>query len=102
MNRTKLKNYAPQARREFIQAMRDRAAFYGLTATKIEPVVERGDVAVILGRELPLAVSKKRQKLAERIKLDGFDHTIEALSYTWFNRLVAIRYMELRGYLDHG
>ena len=38
MNRTKLKNYAPQARRDFIQAMIDRAAFYGLTAKKTEPV----------------------------------------------------------------
>ena len=38
MNRTKLKNYAPQARRDFIQAMTDRAAYFGLTATKIEPV----------------------------------------------------------------
>ena len=31
MNRTKIKNYAPQARRDFIQAVTDRAAFYGLT-----------------------------------------------------------------------
>ncbi|MEI7688047.1 MAG: SAM-dependent methyltransferase, partial [Planctomycetota bacterium] len=102
MNRTKLKNYAPQARREFIQAMTDRAAFYGLTAKKIEPVAERGDVAVIAGREFPLAVARKRKRLVERIKADGFEQTIEALSYTWFNRFVAIRYMELHGYLDHG
>ena len=27
---------------------------------------------------------------------------MEALAYTWFNRLVAIRFMELHGYLDHG
>ena len=27
---------------------------------------------------------------------------MEALAYTWFNRLVAIRYMELHGYLEHG
>ena len=32
MNRTKIKNYAPQARRDFLQAVTDRAAFYGLTA----------------------------------------------------------------------
>ena len=38
MNRANLKNYAPQARREFIQVMKDRAAFYGLKANKIEPV----------------------------------------------------------------
>ena len=73
MNRTKLKNYAPQARRDFIQAMTDRAAFYGLTAKKIEPVVERGDVAVIAGREHPRAVAKKRKQLEERIRRHGFD-----------------------------
>jgi type II restriction/modification system DNA methylase subunit YeeA len=102
MNRTKLKNYAPQARRDFIQAMTDRAAFYGLTANKIEPVVERGDVAVIAGREHPRAVAKKRKQLEDRIKRHGFEHTMEALAYTWFNRLVAIRFMELHGYLEHG
>ncbi len=102
MNRTKLKNYAPQARRDFIQAMTDRAAFYGLSAKKIEPVVTQGDVAVIGGRSHPRAVAKKRQQLEERITRHGFEPTMEALAYTWFNRLVAIRFMELHGYLDHG
>ena len=32
----------------------------------------------------------------------GFEQTMEALAYTWFNRLVAIRFMELHGYLEHG
>jgi hypothetical protein len=102
MNRTKLKNYAPQARRDFIQAMTDRAAFYGLTAKKTEPVVERGDVAVIGGRSHPRAVAKKRKALEDRIERHGFGPTMEALAYTWFNRLVAVRFMELHGYLDHG
>ena len=102
MNRTKLKNYAPQARKDFIQAMTDRAAYYGLTAQKIEPVVEQGDVAVIGGRSFPRAIAKKRKALEDRIKKDGFAPTMEALAYTWFNRLVAIRYMELHGYLEHG
>lgn len=102
MNRTKLKNYAPQARRDFIQAMTDRAAYFGLTATKIEPVAEKGDVAVIGGRSFPRAVAKKRKALEDRIKKQGFGPTMEAMAYTWFNRLVAIRFMELHGYLDHG
>ncbi len=102
MNRTKLKNYAPRARRDFIQAMTDRAAYFGLTAKKIEPVVEQGDVAVIGGRSFPRAVAKKRKALEDRIKKQGFGPTMEAMAYTWFNRLVAIRFMELHGYLDHG
>jgi hypothetical protein len=102
MNRTKLKTYAPQARRDFIQAMTDRAAFYGLTAKKIEPVVERGDVAVIAGREHPRSVAKRRKQLEDRIQRHGFEQTMEALAYTWFNRLAAIRFMELHGYFNHG
>lgn len=102
MNRNKLRTYAPEARREFIQAMTDRAAFFGLTAKAVEPAVVRGDVAVIAGRDHPRAVAEKRQKLEARIARDGFEQTMEAMAYTWFNRFVAIRFMELHGYLDHG
>jgi type II restriction/modification system DNA methylase subunit YeeA len=102
MNRTKLKNYAPQARRDFIQAVTDRAAFYGLTAKKTEPVIEKGDTVLIGGRAYPRAVGERRKGLEERVRQHGFEQTMEALAYTWFNRLVAIRFMELHGYLDHG
>jgi len=102
MNRTALKNYAPQSRREFIQAVKDQAAHFGLTNKKTEPIVEKGDVAIIGGRAFPRSIVEKRQRLEERIKRDGFEHTMEALAYTWFNRLVAIRFMELHGYFDHG
>jgi type II restriction/modification system DNA methylase subunit YeeA len=102
MDRTKLKNYAPKARRDFIEAMTERAAFYGLTDAKTEPIVEKGDVAVIGGRSFPISVARKRKSLEDRIKRHSFQHTMEAMAYTWFNRLVAIRYMELHGYLDHG
>ena len=60
MNLSNLKGYAPQARRDFIQATRDRAAFYGLTVAKTEPVV-RGEVAVIGGRDHPRSVAEKRR-----------------------------------------
>ena len=42
MNRNKLKTYAPKARRDFIKAVTDRAAFYGLTKDKIEPITVQG------------------------------------------------------------
>ena len=102
MNRSKLKTYAPKARREFIQAVTDRAAFYGLTKKKIEPVKVQGDVAVIRGTAFPKLVAEQRSKLEERISREGFEQAMEAIAYTWFNRFVAIRYMELHGYLDHG
>jgi hypothetical protein len=102
MNRNKLKTYAPAARRDFLQAVKDRATHYGLSAKKIEPMTERGDVVLIAGQPFPKSVAAKRRMLEQRIERDGYDRTIEAVAYTWFNRFVAIRFMELHGYLDHG
>jgi hypothetical protein len=102
MNRAKLKAYAPQARKDFIQAVTAKAAQYGLSSAKIEPMTEKGDVVLIAGKPFPKAVGDKRKRLEDRIKKNGFEYTMEAMAYTWFNRLVAVRYMELHGYLDHG
>jgi len=102
MNRSNLKTYAPQARRDFIQAVTDRATHFGLTAKKIEPMTEQGEVVLIGGRPFPKSVGAKRKKLEARIQKLGFGQTMEAMAYTWFNRLVAIRFMELHGYLEHG
>src|SRR5437016_691395 len=95
MNRAKLKSYAPQARRDFIQAVTDRAAYFGLTATKVEPITEKGDSVLIGGRVFSRKVGEQRKRLEERVRQQGFQQTMEALAYTWFNRLVAIRFMEL-------
>ena len=102
MNRSILKKYAPQARRDFIQAVTDRASYYGLTKKKTEPVTVQGDTALIGGRAFPKKVADQRKRLEERIARRGYAQVMEAVAYTWFNRLVAIRFMELHGYLEHG
>ena len=102
MNQNKLKTYAPKARRDFITAVTDRAAIYGLTKDKIESVTIQGDVAIIEGKPFLKDVAEKRKRLAERIRREGFEQVMEAMAYTWFNRFVAIRFMELHGYLGHG
>lgn len=102
MNKAKLKSYAPAARRDFIQAVTDRAHFFGLSEKQIVPVEEAGDVAIIGGRPFPRAVAAQRRKLDARVKRDGFSQVMEAVAYTWFNRFLALRYMELHGYLEHG
>jgi hypothetical protein len=93
MNRNKLKQYAPQARQDFIAAVSDRAAHYGMTKGKIDPITEQGEVALIRGKSFPRHVAAKRKRLEKRINRQGFDQVMEAMAYTWFNRLVAIRYM---------
>ena len=102
MNRTALKSYAPKARLDFIRAITDRAAFFGLTPERTEPMQETGDVVLIGGRAFPKVVASQRRSLEARVKDHGFAQVMEAMAYTWFNRFVALRYMELHGYLEHG
>lgn len=102
MNKSNLKAYAPQARRDFIAAVTARANLLGVSAKAISSSELRGDIAIIEGREWPTKVAVQRGKLIERIKRDGFDQTVDSVAYTWFNRIAALRYMELHDYLDHG
>jgi hypothetical protein len=106
MNLAKLKAYAPKARQEFLQAVTDLAAHYGIKqdgdSVSVLPIAEKGDGVVIGGKAFPRKVGEQRKALEGRISKHGFAQTMEALAYTWFNRLVAIRFMEVHGYLDHG
>jgi type II restriction/modification system DNA methylase subunit YeeA len=106
MNKANLKSYAPQARKDFIAAVAARANQLGLSfkagSLEVAPAQTQGDVTVIGGQAWPSKVSGQREKLIERIRKDGFEHTMEAVAYTWFNRFAALRYMELHDYLGHG
>ncbi len=102
MNTTQLKTYAPAARRAFIAAVSAQAARLGISANDIEPTQVQGDVLLIGGQAFPHSIGPGRRRLVERIRAHGFEATMEASAYTWFNRFVAIRYMELHGYLAHG
>ncbi|ABE46899.1 BREX-1 system adenine-specific DNA-methyltransferase PglX [Polaromonas sp. JS666] len=106
MNKTKLKSYAPQARKDFIAAVTARANLLGLSEKggklEIAPSQTQGDVTVIAGQAWPVKVHAQRDQLIERIQKDGFAQTMEAIAYTWFNRFAALRYMELHDYLGHG
>ena len=106
MNKTKLKSYAPQARKDFIAAVAARANLLGLSEKagqlEVAPSQPQGDITVIAGQPWPAKVHGQRQNLIARIHKDGFAQTLEAIAYTWFNRFAALRFMELHDYLGHG
>ncbi|EFH1611565.1 BREX-1 system adenine-specific DNA-methyltransferase PglX, partial [Escherichia coli] len=52
--------------------------------------------------DYPLSTLPRRERLVKRAREQGFEVLVEHCAYTWFNRLCAIRYMELNGYLEHG
>lgn len=57
------------------------------------------DAAAVSGRVLSNLERTQRTELAGRIDRKGYGRFVEEAAYTWFNRLVAIRYMELHDYL---
>lgn len=101
-NRNVLKKYAPQARLDFIQAITNRAAQFGITKDGHDAGEVQGDLFILNGKAFPRSVAKQRGRLISRIARDGFAQTMEVVAYTWFNRFLAIRYMEVQEYLDHG
>lgn len=102
MNKNKLKSYAPQARRDFIEAVKARAALLGISASGVSPATRQGDVVIVEGREWPAKLGAQRDRLAAKIAKEGFEAVMDRVAYTWFNRFAALRYMELHDYLGHG
>ncbi len=107
MNTNNIKRYAPKARNAFISAMTKRAALFGIRESSIpsmgiDPLEQRGDLALIGDRPLPASIIRPRAALVKKVEQMGFAQAMEQAAYSWFNRLCAIRYMELKGYLEHG
>lgn len=106
MNTTNLKKYAPQARRDFMAAVSQRLNQFGIHAdgkgklTISTPVIS-GSMMQIEGMSFDAGLARAREKLVQRAEQMGFEQLVEQMAYTWFNRLSAIRFMELHGYLDH-
>src|SRR5690554_1645972 len=102
MNTANIKKYAPKARNNFIAAVTKQAARYGITAKGTEPMEQRGDIALIGENAFPKANAPARKALERMVEQMGFAQAMEQAAYSWFNRLCAIRYMEVHDFLDHG
>ena len=103
MNTAYQKSFAPEARRLLIEAVTAKALRLGVAKGKAPiPATIQGDIALIEGSAFPKATLSLREKLIKKVAEHGFDAVMEEAAYTWFNRLMAIRYMEVHGYLSHG
>mgnify|MGYP000589695339 CR=1 FL=1 len=102
MNTKNLKSYAPKARKQFIEAVKKRAAHFSIYEDRIEEVRIEGGAAIIEGRAFTRKEGEQRKRLESKVTERGYEMFIREMAYTWFNRLAAIRYMEIHDYFDHG
>lgn len=100
MNKSVLKSFATEARRELHEKIQLQALKLGITPEAIQQAtLESSDAIFIDGKQLSEIERKQRNKLIARINEIGYDEVIKEAAYTWFNRFIALRYMEVNDYL---
>ncbi|PAF31704.1 BREX-1 system adenine-specific DNA-methyltransferase PglX [Paenibacillus sp. 7516] len=100
MNKTALKNFATNARKELIDKVKAKAFRIGINEESIKKAqFESSDAIYIHGKQLSATEKKQREKLIYRINEIGYKQVMEEVAYTWFNRFTALRFMEVNDYL---
>ena len=95
MDKNAIRKFATFARNELIQKVSQKALEYGISEEKTSFTDKK------LYTDEPLSNSEKiqLQALIKKIQDQGYSEVIEEVAYTWFNRLIALRFMEVNGYL---
>ena len=95
MNKNAIQRLAIWARNELIAQVSQRAYQYGIEESGF------GDASAdtIGGRLLTAEEKSQRQELIKQIREKGYKQVMEEVAYTWFNRFIALRFMEVNNYL---
>lgn len=105
MNKNAIKKFAIDARNKLIASVTDKAGMLGITPDNCSEAITKGaDFEVYktaAGTEVTLNKKEceQRRKLVDQIYARGFEAVVEEVAYTWFNRICAIRFMEVNDYM---
>lgn len=105
MDKTAIRNFAIEARKLLMKSAITEAGFYGITKDGCKTPIQKGNdfevYETLTGTENRIYGDdiKRRANLVKAIEEQGFDQVIEETAYTWFNRIIAIRFMEVNNYL---
>lgn len=94
MNDTAIKNYCIWARNELLAGVEARMRLYGVAGG-----AEPAGAAAVGGRALSPEETGWRDALLRAGAEEGFAHLRDRAAYTWFNRIAAVRYMEVHDFL---
>ena len=95
MNKSAIQKFATWARTELIAQVSQRAYQYGIT----KDGYGEADAVTVGGRALTSDEAKERGELVTQIRQKGYAQVMEEVAYTWFNRFIALRFMEVNNYL---
>lgn len=97
MNKSSLKIFAIEARKELMEKMRTRLEILGISKNGIEKAKVIGKEVEVKGTLYP---KESYDSLIRKYKQVGYEELIEESAYTWFNRLTALAFMEANGYIE--
>ena len=97
MNKSSLKIFAIEARKELMEKMRTRLEILGITKNGVEKAKVIGKEVEVRGTLYP---KESYDSLIRKYKQVGYEELIEESAYTWFNRLTALAFMEANGYIE--
>ncbi len=95
MNKSKIQKFAVDGHKLLYKQIAQRAYQYGIE----EGNVGKADATEVRGRILSSIEKSQRATLVAEINAKGYQQTIERVTYIWFNRIVALRFMEVNNYL---
>ena len=95
MDKNSIKKYAVWARRELISRVSQKALQFGIS----EKEIIDSNVDSVYGHILSAVEKQQRKALIARIRNESYEQVMEEIAYTWFNRFIALRFMEVNGYL---
>lgn len=95
MNKSKIQKFAVDGHRLLYKQIAQRAYQYGIE----EGNIGKADATEVRGRILSPLEKSQRAALIAEINANGYPQIIERVTYIWFNRIVALRFMEVNNYL---
>jgi len=100
MDKASIVRFSDTVREKLLQETQRKAAYYGIFPDTIQNVdKEFEDSIVIGGRVFNIKIKQQREQLVKEVREKGYTLVIDEITYTWFNRFVALKFMEVNGYL---
>lgn len=95
MNKTVIKNFAVDAHKQLVEQIKVKAYQYSVTDNSCPEL----NTESINGKLLSDVEKSQLNALIKTVNIHGYNHVIEEVAYTWFNRFIALRYMEVNNNL---
>jgi len=100
MDKASIIRFSDTVREKLLQETQRKAAYYGIFPDTIQDVDDEFEDSIVIGGKVfNKKIRQQREHLVKEVREKGYNLVIDEITYTWFNRFVALKFMEVNGYL---